>query len=148
MSKKTKKKRNSACYLCKCWYNSILNILIGRNFMSYHLSNFIHIAFPGWSCFQVQCQRMTFLPVLLAEIESIIAPIQSLFSAGLKYNHFVQPYSQNKIIRSSQSIIYSQCGCSFFSVWLDLILWMLQSIHCDWMDQTGFWPSLGSSSSC
>ena len=42
----------------------------------------------------------------------------------------------------------SECGCSFFSVWLDLILWMLQSSHCDWTDQTGIWPSPGSSSSC
>ena len=68
--------------------------------------------------------------------------------AGLKYNHFVQPYSQSqiiiyshlagyntlKVIRSSQSIISSQCGCGCLSVWLDLILLKnsVQPLHCDW----------------
>ena len=37
----------------------------------------------SWLHFQVQCQRTTFLPVLSAEIEGIIAPIQSLFSAKI-----------------------------------------------------------------
>ena len=68
--------------------------------------------------------------------------------AGLKYNHIVQPYSQSqiiiyshlagyntlKVIRSSQSIISSQCGCGCLSVWLDLILLKnsVQPLHCDW----------------